>query len=569
MPEFNFPEWRLGPEAPPAADLPPPEYAEADAVHEQQLNDQYLAGQRQILNQGEGAYYRQQGEAAIHAAPPALEALQQLKDDTLAQAGNDRQREALTQRLNWHHGEAARGISRHLAGQADVWRQTVADNQVKTAEEEAAVNHTDPTKVELFATGAYTTRLRSAGQPPDSEAAQAMAAEARSSVYRRAIEAALAAGDTSSAIGLYERAKDRLTAGDAGPMQSQIKAVTQREIARTYLAGLPKPAPGEPSAFFDAPKQLADADAAYRAATVQNQTDWAHDDAQRAINQHYIDVQFGQQKQAIADAKARLDTAVSSWIAAPRPDGRPQTDLPPPALWVQLSLDEQQTVLAALKRNATGKPASGQARSFGIAAQVSTKAARDSAANAGPARPPAYTELAPGYTRAVVDSTKDSLAEDLLTLVQDVRDNKQQGDAARDALVKSIRAADKKAKIVEEARIYAPNLPDLYMVADIIFRGNGVSHLVIVEVKSGEARLSQRQVTLLAEALKTGDVYITNEDKARELKVRPNETFKSQGIQPLVAVAGGAHGTIVRQLMNEGVDIGGRRSRFRLGVPPN
>ena len=88
-----------------------PEYAEADAVREQQLNDQYLAGQRQILNLGENAYYRQQGEAAIHAAPPAVEALRQLKDDTLAQVGNDRQREALTKRLDWHYGEAA---ARHL-----------------------------------------------------------------------------------------------------------------------------------------------------------------------------------------------------------------------------------------------------------------------------------------------------------------------------------------------------------------------------------------------------------------------------------------------------------------------
>ena len=165
---------------------------------------------------------------------------------------------------------------------------------MKTAEEEAAVNHSDPTKVELFAAGAYSTRLRSASQPPDSEAAQASAAQARSSVYRRAIEAALAADDNRSAIGLYERAKDRLTTDDAGPMQGQIKAVTQRGIAQTYLAGLPEPTPGEPSAVFNAPKQLADADAAYRAATVRNQADWAHDDSQRAINQHYIDVQFGQ-----------------------------------------------------------------------------------------------------------------------------------------------------------------------------------------------------------------------------------------------------------------------------------
>jgi hypothetical protein len=93
MAEFNFPEWRLASEPPPA-DLPPPEYPEADTVREQQLNDQYLAGQRQILNLGDNAYYRQQGEAAIRAAPPAVEALQQLKHDTLAQAGNDRQREA-------------------------------------------------------------------------------------------------------------------------------------------------------------------------------------------------------------------------------------------------------------------------------------------------------------------------------------------------------------------------------------------------------------------------------------------------------------------------------------------
>jgi hypothetical protein len=352
MAEFNFPEWRIAPE-PPIPEVPP-EYAEADAVREQQLNDQYLAGQRRILNLGENAYYRQQGEAAIHAAPAAVEALRQLKDDTLAQAGNDRQREALTKRLDWHHGEAQRGVSRHLAGQADAWRQAVADDQVKTAEEEAAVNHNDPAKVDLFAAGAYNTRLRSADQPPESERAQAMAGEARSAVYRRAIEAALAAGDTRSAIGLFEQAKDRLTAGGAGPMQGQIKAVTQRETAQTYLAGLPKPTPGEPSAFFDAPKQLADADAAHRTATMQNDADWAHDPSQRAINQHYIDVQFGRQKQAIAEAKADLDGAINAWIATPRPDGRLQTDLPSPALWAKLSPDEQQNVLAALQRNALG-----------------------------------------------------------------------------------------------------------------------------------------------------------------------------------------------------------------------
>ena len=187
---------------------------------------------------------------------------------------------------------------------------------------------------------------------PSSEAAQATAAEARSAVYRRAIEAALAAGDTRSAIGLYERAKDRLTAGDAGPTHGQIKAVTQRDTAQTYLASLETQAPSESSTFLDAPKQLADADTAHQAATEQNDADWAHDASQHTINQHYIDVQFGQQKQQIAQAKADLDSSVANWIATPRPDGQPQTELPPPALWAQLSPDAQQNVLAALKRNA-------------------------------------------------------------------------------------------------------------------------------------------------------------------------------------------------------------------------
>ena len=92
--DLNWPDWRQDRAPAPVDEAAPPEYAPADATREQQLNDQYLAGRRQILNTGEGAYYRLQGEAAIHGARPALEALQQLKDETLAQAGNDRQRSA-------------------------------------------------------------------------------------------------------------------------------------------------------------------------------------------------------------------------------------------------------------------------------------------------------------------------------------------------------------------------------------------------------------------------------------------------------------------------------------------
>ena len=63
--------------------------------------------------------------------------------------------------------------------------------------------------------------------------------------------------------------------------------------------------------------------------------------------------------------------------------------------------------------------------------------------------------------------------------------------------------------------------------------------------------------------------YISSKKAAEDLEIRPKETFKAQKIKPEVVVEDGSTATIVRQLMNEGVDIGGRRSRFRLGVPPN
>ena len=99
-------------------------------------------------------------------------------------------------------------------------------------------------------------------------------------------------------------------------------------------------------------------------------------------------MQFGQQNQQIAQAKAQLDSAVSTWIATPRPDGRPQTDLPPPALWVQLSPDEQQNVLAALKRNA-GVPQTQAVNERPVLSDASPKPLKDGQQLAKARRPAA------------------------------------------------------------------------------------------------------------------------------------------------------------------------------------
>ena len=100
--------------------------------------------------------------------------------------------------------------------------------------------------------------------------------------------------------------------------------------------------------------------------------------------------------------------------------------------------------------------------------------------------------------------------DELFDLVQDVRDNKTQGDAAEDAELKRIKRENRLAAFAPQTRIYAAGTSD-YTVSDIMFRRNGTSFIVITEVKSGDGKLTPDQVATLAEAMRTGKIDITSE----------------------------------------------------------
>jgi hypothetical protein len=186
---------------------------------------------------------------------------------------------------------------------------------------------------------------------------------------------------------------------------------------------------------------------------------------------------------------------------------------------------------------------------------------------------PAVAEQLSGLRDATLDLARNeperqALADRLERYHSVARDDIDRHVAAQRQVLARQTIGDRQALNLRAAGLRHNEDVLLGLVADIMFRRNGTSYLEIVEVKSGEAKLSPQQAALLAEALKTGDVYIASEEKAEELEIRPNVTSK-QKIQPWVTVTGGEHAIIVRQLMDHGVDVGGRRSRFRLGVPPN
>ena len=333
------------------------EAANANATRVEELNNDFIGRQREILHTGPDAFYRQQGRDAVLGAPDVIGRLQAVHDDLLGQASTPSQRAMLSKVLHSHMAVTHSGIGDHVGRQSREWQKVVAQGRIDHLHEQARHHYDDHSLIETFAGAGESAALdqaRLAELKPDSETAKAQAASAHSAIWRTAIEHALAANNHRAASTLYERAKDRLASVDVAVLQPQLKAAAEIETAREYLGKIAPPV-SEPRPFFDAPRLLEEAEAAHQAMTAQNATDWAGNPSQRATNQHFIDVQFGQRKRGIDQARAQLDGAVADWLTQPMPDGQPQIERPPLAIWTQLSPGDQNTVDAVLAHGARGR----------------------------------------------------------------------------------------------------------------------------------------------------------------------------------------------------------------------
>jgi hypothetical protein len=142
---------------------------------------------------------------------------------------------------------------------------------------------------------------------------------------------------------------------------------------------------------------------------------------------------------------------------------------------------------------------------------------------------------------------------DLFQLIEDIRDNRKKSKDAERNHKEAIITESPQAIIVEQIQLHAPDL-DTYTVTDLVWRRNGTAAVVVTEVKAGSGILSRQQVDALAETVRSGNVYIKNEDAAEALKIKPWVTFADQGILPEVLISGGNPEAIVKQFRNKGVE---------------
>jgi hypothetical protein len=339
---------------PPQLDPPPPPIDPATARQQRIVDDtrvaeavtRFIADKQDVLFNQPDAFYRSQGADAIHAAPVVTKRLLDMKDAALDGTDNDYQRRKLGVALEAHMVLTRDGIARHVADQSLVWQRQTALDRIDLLAKEAALHHTydDNTigAISEAAANAARAHARVGDVQPAPEAEDQASAAARSRILASTIQARLDAGNIDGAARLYGKVQTQLGEGPAQSLDAQIQTAQRRTAARAYTVQV---APVGPITVHE------EADGWHADATAQNQRDHADDPEQQATVQHQLDVDHAQAKKAIDDRNATLDKTVADWIATPRADGAPQTDLPAPMVWNQLDDVRRAQMLEGLRRN--------------------------------------------------------------------------------------------------------------------------------------------------------------------------------------------------------------------------
>ena len=297
----------------------------ANSTRAAELQNQFLDRQREILHTGPDAYLGKTGRDAVLAAPDVLAKLEAARQDTIGQAANEAQRRLLTSALGEHRITEHYRVGTHAGEQSLEWQKQTATERLNQLRQQASLDYTDPESIEAYGRASESAARERAWTlrfGPKSDETFREVEGARSAIWRSAIEAALGKFDTKSAIILYNRAADRMTPADADVLAPQVDAAKEHEAGQAYLANVPIPDT----------RDLDELHAAHQAATAQNEADWPDNDGQRATNQHFIDVAFGQKKRDAVQAKMSLNQKVNDWLNQPG-----QAERPPLDLWKRMS----------------------------------------------------------------------------------------------------------------------------------------------------------------------------------------------------------------------------------------
>jgi hypothetical protein len=199
------------------------------------VND-FIAGRQHALHNADDAFFRQRGDGAIRAAPEVDRMLRQMREATLEQAANDDQRQLLARRLDAQMRDAGDVIGRHVAAQSLEWQRDIAAARQALIRNAFELEADDDDKL-IGLAEAYATAARELARidgAPDGGAATV--AEARSSIWRGAIDRRLSIGEGPQALALFGRVQSQLSPADRLSLDTPLQVVRLDQEADNWIA---------------------------------------------------------------------------------------------------------------------------------------------------------------------------------------------------------------------------------------------------------------------------------------------------------------------------------------------
>jgi hypothetical protein len=169
MSNFIIPSWAEPQPLPPSPPIDPNVAREEKIANDTRVESEinrFIAAKQDALFNAPDAFFRTQGDDAIHAAPVALQQLGDLRDSLIEGLANDYERERLGSSLDAHMSLARDAISHHVAEQSLVWQRQIALDRIHLLAKEAAFHHNDDNLIDALgdaAANAARTHARVSG----------------------------------------------------------------------------------------------------------------------------------------------------------------------------------------------------------------------------------------------------------------------------------------------------------------------------------------------------------------------------------------------------------------------
>ena len=224
---FQLPEWFAAAEPPPS---PPVDDHRVEA-----LVNRFIAGKQEALFTAPDAFYRLSGGDALDEAPATVQRLNDLKTSVLAQARDYGERAALGPRLDLHIDDANDGIDRHVAKQRLVHQRQILSDRQALILRAAQLEHDNDDKIAGLAE-ANASAAKEAARLDDQPELPAID-QARSAIWRTAIDERIAGRKGPEALALFDRVKNRLVPADRLSLDTPVQVARFEHAADKWIAG--------------------------------------------------------------------------------------------------------------------------------------------------------------------------------------------------------------------------------------------------------------------------------------------------------------------------------------------